>query len=152
VELRRPYRDLRLVDFALGVPAHLLYRPGESKRVLRQAMRGLLPEAVRQRSVPSPLSPLFWRGLAERESSTVHTLLGRRDAVWPRYVPRAWMARALEPGGIRRLGDGIEAVVLWRCLCVELWCEARRAASAHALRLFTVGAPAMIAGAEGTAH
>ncbi len=134
VELRRPYRDVRLVDFVLAAPAHLLYRPGESKWLLRRAMRGVLPEAVRRRSTPSPLTPLFWRGLAERESPNVDALLSRRDAVWPRYVRRDWMAHALEPGGIRRLGDSVEAVAFWRCLCVELWCEAR-AAGASSIRV-----------------
>ena len=78
-------------------------------------------------------------------------MLGRKGAVWPRYVPRTWMARALEPGGIRRLGDGIEAVVLWRCLCVELWCEARRT-NVHPSQLPTVDATAIIEGREDFLH
>ena len=127
VELRRPYRDLRLVELVLSAPAHLLYRPGETKWLLRQAMRGVLPEAVRRRDVPSPLTPLFWRGLAERETPAVQALLRRPDAAWPRYVRREWMERALAPGGVRRLGHGLEAVTFWRCLCVELWMQSRMA-------------------------
>lgn len=127
VELRRPYRDVRLVDFVLGAPAHLLYRPGDTKRLLREAMRGMLPEVVRRRATPSPLTPLFWRGLAERETASVQALLRRPDAVWPRYVRRDWMERALAPGGVRRLGDRAAAVAFWRCLCVELWHERRGA-------------------------
>jgi asparagine synthase (glutamine-hydrolysing) len=153
VELRRPYRDLRLVELVLGAPAHLLYRPGETKRLLRQAMRGVLPEAVRRRSAPSPLTPLFWRGLAEREASTVEALLRRPDAVWPRYVRREWIERALEPGGVRRLGHGLEAVTFWRCLCVELWMQTRTThAATHAASCRQGPPPLEFQAREGTTH
>jgi len=45
VEILRPYRDRRLVEFFLGLPARWLYRPGETKPLLR----GHSPAACRPR-------------------------------------------------------------------------------------------------------
>src|SRR5204863_7749129 len=44
VEARVPFLDNEFVDYVTRIPADLKLRPGQSKLVLRQAMRGLLPE------------------------------------------------------------------------------------------------------------
>lgn len=49
VETRYPFLHRPLVEMALGLPMELLLRPGTTKWVLRQAMRGILPEEVRVR-------------------------------------------------------------------------------------------------------
>ncbi|MGZ5234335.1 MAG: asparagine synthase-related protein, partial [Burkholderiales bacterium] len=46
VELRSPLLDLRIVRFALSRPAEERNDAGDQKRLLRAAMRGLLPESV----------------------------------------------------------------------------------------------------------
>ena len=48
-ELRHPFHDRRLVEFAFALPPEQLWRHNQTKFVLRQAMRGLLPERVGQR-------------------------------------------------------------------------------------------------------
>ena len=81
VELRHPYRDRRLIEFMLSVPAHQLYRHGLYKPILRNAMQGVLPERIRRRRHPTSLAALFFRGLAERERTTVDELLN--DGYFP---------------------------------------------------------------------
>jgi asparagine synthase (glutamine-hydrolysing) len=49
VELRHPFHDLRLTTFMMGASGALLRRNGERKYLLREAMRGTLPELVRRR-------------------------------------------------------------------------------------------------------
>ena len=49
VEARVPFLDHRVVELALGLPEEHRISNGETKRVLRQAMKGLLPEPVRTR-------------------------------------------------------------------------------------------------------
>ncbi len=57
LECRHPLLDLRLVDFCLSLPPHPWC---VKKEILRAAMRGVLPEAVRLR----PKTPLgVWPGL-----------------------------------------------------------------------------------------
>lgn len=49
VEARVPFLDYRVVEFALGLPDEAKLCGGVTKRVLRDAMRGMLPEEVRAR-------------------------------------------------------------------------------------------------------
>jgi asparagine synthase (glutamine-hydrolysing) len=49
VESRIPFLDYRLVEFVLGLPTDFKIAGGVTKRVLREGMRGVLPERVRGR-------------------------------------------------------------------------------------------------------
>lgn len=46
VESRAPYLDVDLVEYLYGLPDHFRYSHGESKRVLRRAMRGIVPAPI----------------------------------------------------------------------------------------------------------
>ena len=50
VESRVPFLDYRLVEFVLGLPDDLKIAGATTKRVLREAMRGVLPEKIRIRT------------------------------------------------------------------------------------------------------
>ncbi|MEJ2080095.1 MAG: asparagine synthase-related protein, partial [Acidobacteriota bacterium] len=50
IELRHPYLDRRLVEFARMLPRRQLYRGGVDKAVLRLGMRGILAEKIRTRT------------------------------------------------------------------------------------------------------
>ena len=67
VDLRHPYRDRRLTKFMLAVPAHQLYRRGRFKHLARDAAAGLLPPEIPARTAPTLLTPLFRRGIFDRE-------------------------------------------------------------------------------------
>jgi asparagine synthase (glutamine-hydrolysing) len=49
VEARVPFLDYRLVEFVLGLPDDYKIAGGETKRALREGMRGVLPERIRTR-------------------------------------------------------------------------------------------------------
>jgi asparagine synthase (glutamine-hydrolysing) len=49
MEFRYPFLDSRLVEFVMANPSHQRTRGGERKRILRAAMAGVVPEAVRLR-------------------------------------------------------------------------------------------------------
>ena len=49
VESRVPFLDYRLVEFVLGLPTHFKIGGGVTKRVLREGMRGVIPDRVRAR-------------------------------------------------------------------------------------------------------
>lgn len=49
IEARVPFLDYRLVEFILSLPDALKVNGGETKYVLRAAMDGILPDAVRRR-------------------------------------------------------------------------------------------------------
>lgn len=116
IEIRDPFRDLRLVEFMLRLPAHQLYRRGRYKHVARQALEGWLPDSILERTEPTLLNPLFDAGLRRRNRKAVEELLGSKEALWPRYVEKRWLEDSLR-GSISPALD----VVLWNCVSLELW-------------------------------
>ena len=49
IEARVPFLDYRLVETVLGMPSQFKVSEGWTKRLLRNGMRGILLEAIRQR-------------------------------------------------------------------------------------------------------
>ena len=49
LESRTPFLDHRLVEYTLSMPSRCKIRNGETKYILRQVMKGLLPEPIRKR-------------------------------------------------------------------------------------------------------
>lgn len=50
IESRTPFLDYRLVEYSLSLPAEIKIRKGTTKYILRKAMKGILPEPIRQRA------------------------------------------------------------------------------------------------------
>jgi asparagine synthase (glutamine-hydrolysing) len=44
IEIRVPFLDHRLVEFAMQMPQHLKYRAGETKYILKKALEGTVPD------------------------------------------------------------------------------------------------------------
>jgi asparagine synthase (glutamine-hydrolysing) len=123
VELRLPFRDRRLIEFALRLPAGRLARPGWRKRLVWLAADGWLPDAVRLRRRMSDLGPLFARGIGEREHAVVRRLLfGPGPQLWRRFVDPALLEDFLATAGSG--ASGLPTLVFWQCLAAELWARA----------------------------
>ncbi|MBX6331311.1 MAG: hypothetical protein IRY91_05630 [Gemmatimonadaceae bacterium] len=74
LDVRSPFLHRPLVELGLRLPPELRTRPLVRKWVLREAMRGLLPERVRMRSTKSAINArVIWSLIRERE--VVDTLL-----------------------------------------------------------------------------
>ena len=128
IELRHPFRDLRLVEFVLGLPAHQLYRRGRKKHLLRLAMAGLLPASVLARRRPTGLGDLYRRGVDGREAASVRRLLGG-ELFAGRMIEGQWLARTA--AGSR---SPAEELALWHLVASELWRRRHRQAGATDLR------------------
>jgi asparagine synthase (glutamine-hydrolysing) len=50
IEARIPFLDYRLVEFIMGLPEDYLIHNGYRKRILRDSMKGILPEKIRLRA------------------------------------------------------------------------------------------------------
>jgi asparagine synthase (glutamine-hydrolysing) len=124
VDLRLPFRDRRLVELALRLPADQLMRPGYRKGLIWNAGEGLLPDVVRLRRGRTDLGPLVVRGLGQRESGRVDDLLwGAGPHLWTRWVRPEMLREAVAE--VRTEGAGSAIALLWRCLAGELWSQAR---------------------------
>jgi asparagine synthase (glutamine-hydrolysing) len=119
LELRHPYRDRRLVEFILTLPAYQLYNRGYYKYILRVAMRDILPQPILARRQSSFLSPLFSRGL-ERERDLLQTYFQNPQAAWRRYVRPDWLVEQSK-NKLTPETDGPGTVVLWLCTSYSFW-------------------------------
>ena len=119
VEQRYPYRDRRLVEYVLSLPAYQLYYRGYIKYVLRTAMQDILPQMIRTRTQPNRLLSLFFRG-KERENNVLEACFQEPGSEWSRFVRADWLKEhwnVVYPPE----QDGPQAVVPWLCISFETW-------------------------------
>ncbi len=119
LELRHPYRDRRLIEFILAVPAYQLYFCGVYKYILRSAMQGILPEIIRIRRQKTSLVSLLSRGI-EREKNSLQELLQAPNARWRKFVEASWLLPRWNVQ-ITPDTDGPQALIPWLCLSFEAW-------------------------------
>jgi asparagine synthase (glutamine-hydrolysing) len=125
LEIRHPFLDSRVVGFGLAVPEGQRWRGEETKFVLRQAMRGLMPETVRRRPTKADFSHVFPQALEalggrRRFETLAVTRLGWVDAD---EVCRMYGRM----DALRAKGDaGYASLVwpLWMILAIDIWFSA----------------------------
>ncbi|MQA00012.1 MAG: hypothetical protein GEU80_11900 [Dehalococcoidia bacterium] len=116
-----PWSDRRLVESVLAMPQHILTPAGEAKWLAREAMRGVLPESARVAASKATPAPHYDRGILDRGSATVRSLLDGSRAAARGYVDEQalheWYDRmvAREPAATAHIG------AFWRFLTLEDW-------------------------------
>ena len=118
LEARVPLLDHVLVEFAATIPPEYRLHDGESKRIFKRAMRGILPDEIIDKPKQGFAVPLgaWFRG---RLSSFVRDLLlsetcRNRGVFDCRYIEQLLV---IHEGG-RDLG-----LQLWTLISFELWCR-----------------------------
>jgi len=117
VDVRYPYLDRRVIEFALAIPLEQCVRPFETRSLVRRALRGILPEPVRTRKTKAGPSEAFCRALV-REWGWVSTLLKDPRVAAHGFVDRAAFLRALDRA---RHGVVTSMVQLLRTVSLEIW-------------------------------
>lgn len=119
IELRYPYRDRRLVEFMISIPAYLLHYGGMYKHILRVALRGILPEIIRTRKKATSLSPLFFRGI-EREKKVLQDNLYGDEHAWLQFVDPNWLLKRLN--ALETPEKSVhELYIAWLCISYGRW-------------------------------
>ncbi len=104
-EYRYPMLDIRLLEFAHNLPARLKYRFGYNRRMIREAMKGHLPESVRLRSDKGQAT-IPWAHLNMTLHADELTALFEAHRGDPRVTDYARIGPALETlDETRRNGD-----------------------------------------------
>lgn len=119
LEARVPILDHNVVEFAMSLPSRLKLRGGVGKWILRQAVKGIVPETVLtkpKQGFAVPLSSWFRGPLRYR----IETLTARDAAI----------QRWLNPGAVRRIVAEHLAErrhhggVIWRLVTLDGWLRA----------------------------
>ena len=116
IEARVPFLDHRLVEFAFRLPGEFKVRGVDTKAILREAMRGVLPEPIRTRKdkIGFRAEPSATWALAERHRDS---LLGNRTEHEEQWFDAGAVASLLD--GRSRGTD--EEFMLWRVINAKLW-------------------------------
>lgn len=117
LESRVPFLDNDLVDFVSAMPSAYKLKDGTGKRVLRAAMRGLIPDhilAARKQGFVPP-EDAWYRG--PLLPYVQQTLLAPRSLERGYFQPEA-VRRAVEE---HATGTKSQKKLLWSLLCFEWW-------------------------------
>jgi asparagine synthase (glutamine-hydrolysing) len=118
IEARVPFLDHRLVEFTLGLGDHHKIVGGDTKRVMRTGLRGLLPEQVRNRrdklGFATPEEIWFRGPLREAVNAGIEETLHRYPGL---FNPRGVRAHAADMLEGRRPVD----FSLWRIINLGIW-------------------------------
>jgi asparagine synthase (glutamine-hydrolysing) len=117
IEGRTPFLDLELVEHVLSLPTDALMHRRWSRAIVREAMRGHLPEVVRLRQKKIGFTTPEMRWL-RRERAAVTGVLRSPSFLARPYWDGAAIADAFEAACEGRME---ESLFVWRVLNVELW-------------------------------
>jgi asparagine synthase (glutamine-hydrolysing) len=122
VEGRHPFLDRRLIEFCYAIPDEMRWRPDETKYVMRQAMRDILPEAVRLRRTKAVFSSSYVSALEAVGGARLFSNLAIADNGWVDgdRIAKAY-ARMLE---LFRAGDirfRTYTRPVWMAFALEVW-------------------------------
>ncbi|MFL6273864.1 MAG: asparagine synthase (glutamine-hydrolyzing) [Blastocatellia bacterium] len=119
VEARVPFLDHKLVEFAMSLPRHLKLRNGETKYILKRALKGVIPDRVIQRRKQGFGAPINQWMLDRMGNFVEHTLftspLRKRG-----LFDYDFIARLLAE---HRSGRVNYSFFLWSLLNLSLWYE-----------------------------
>jgi asparagine synthase (glutamine-hydrolysing) len=120
VEARLPFLDHRLVEFVYGLDESQKIRDGWTKVVLRDAMDGILPDAVRWRAdkMGFVTPEAFWFRTTLRDPA--REILADRRTRARGYLDVDAVLRAFDE---HAAGRADHSPAIWRWLNVELWCR-----------------------------
>lgn len=110
LEGRVPFLDHRLVELAMGIPAAVKTHGKELKGILKDAVRGIIPDTIIDRPKQGfgvPVHEWFLESLGKRAEAEIHDFAAGTDLIDPAQVSRLFE---------RQRGND-----LWVLLNVALW-------------------------------
>jgi asparagine synthase (glutamine-hydrolysing) len=117
LEVRCPFSDQELVEFALGLPPKMKLRHMESKWIVKEAMRGILPPEILRRKkmgFAPPMSQWINRELRPLIAGMLDQVtIERRGIFRPDSV-----ARLLRDHSAGRRDNSLQ---IWALLMIEVW-------------------------------
>lgn len=119
VEVRPPFLDHRLVEYAATIPGSMKIRAGREKHILKEAVRGLIPDGILHRSKEGFVLPVDQWLLADLRPM-VEDLLSEQ---------RLKRHGLLRPSAVRHLldihfcGAANHGPRIWNLLMLQAWCD-----------------------------
>lgn len=122
LEERHPFLDRRLVEYVFGIPQAQRFDPPVTKIVLRNAMKGLVPESIRMRRSKAEFSHIFANAIERSGGESFFSSLEIASVGWVDSEELKRAAAFFVNGyrdGNRRYNTYLWQ--LWAVLGIELW-------------------------------
>jgi asparagine synthase (glutamine-hydrolysing) len=110
-EVRMPFLDHELVEYAFSLPINTLYRNGYTKYLLRVSMEGLLPDEILWNPTKTGFSVPKKQWLRSHKSIVNSSIMSPRMA---EYINQKWVLKNV---------DSISVDKIWRIVNFERWLE-----------------------------
>ncbi|WP_052341494.1 asparagine synthase-related protein [Salinarimonas rosea] len=130
IEPRYPFFDRRVIAFCTSRPAAAKLAGGRTRALLRDAMRGILPDSVRLRRTKADFLPMALAALRRPQTRAFLAALLERPGDIAAHVAMDVLrehVHALERGR----ADSGTAFALWRVIQLALWLETPAAVPAR---------------------
>ena len=120
IESRLPFLDYRLVEFVFSLPGDFKIRDGKGKVLLRDAVRGHVPDSVVQERPKLGFVVPIREWFRTRPEETVYPVLFS-----DRCRERGWFdAKAMESALRRHISGEVDlSSQIFRWVSLELWCQ-----------------------------
>jgi asparagine synthase (glutamine-hydrolysing) len=117
MESRLPFLDQELVEWILRLPASAIVSGGWSRRILRESMRGVIPDVIRERRKKIGFTTPEFRWFRQQRASLQSLMRS------PSFQSRPyWNADAVADAFRTACAGGSEeSFFFWRTVNVELW-------------------------------
>ncbi len=117
LELRVPFLDYRLVEFAASLPSQYKVRYNKSKYLLKKMIADILPHQIIHRKkmgFPTPLKHMFENEL----KNYVYDIVGKSNAHIYQYFDRKKVISLLDA---HTAGDRDHHRIIWQLIVLEQW-------------------------------
>ncbi|MDT8322149.1 MAG: asparagine synthetase B family protein [Xanthomonadales bacterium] len=121
LQRRDPYTDFDLLKLMVNMPHSISNGIGTTKWVMREAMRGILPEDFRTKPRTGILSEFFWHGY-QANLPAIRELLSASDD-WQKWVRKDYLDQVL---GQNR-PETQDGLLVGKCIGYTLWRQKLRA-------------------------
>jgi asparagine synthase (glutamine-hydrolysing) len=115
-----PFSDRRMAEFAMSVPQRVLNQTGQDKRLIRNALSGIMPEPSRQAMRKVSPEPLYRRALENLAQNTILGLVQDSQSAARGYIDAGRLGQhyaSIRAGEQDGLG-------FWPALTLEMWLRA----------------------------
>ena len=123
VTVRFPFYDRRLVSYALAVPDAEKLRDGWTRRVMREAMEGLLPERVRWRRTKTDFSHELTEGMARDHGPYLADILRKSGPLAGLVDLPSARQRLQTLLANPRAAPTADVLALWRMAFLAMWLD-----------------------------
>ncbi|MBI5032985.1 MAG: asparagine synthase (glutamine-hydrolyzing) [Chloroflexi bacterium] len=118
IETRSPFLDYRLAEFAFALPNHFKIRNGLGKWIIRESMKGVLPETVRTRMDKQGFNAPTVHWFRAASGTAVREILASQTLAQRGILDQAQVLRCFDE---HVAGQANHYMGIWQWVNLELW-------------------------------